>query len=63
MFENLKDWKTTLTGVLLVLASLPTLDWLQPILGNTRIARYVFGVAGIATGLISIFGISSKPKG
>jgi len=61
MFENVKDWKTTVIGILLLLATLPTLDWIAPILNlNPRIAEYVLGVAGIAGGLISIFGIQAK---
>jgi len=61
MLENVKDLKTTIIGILLILAALPTMDWIAPIISlNPRIARYVLGVAGIAGGMISIFGIQAK---
>jgi hypothetical protein len=61
MLANVKDWKTTIIGVLLILASLPTMDWIAPIISlNPKVGKYVLGIAGIAGGLISIFGTQSK---
>ena len=61
MLSNLKDFKTSAIGLLTLIATLPQSGAVQSIISiSPKAANYVTGVAGVAAGLLLIFGINTK---
>jgi hypothetical protein len=62
MLQNLKHLKTTIPGLLLLLAALPQNEIMQQLMTiSPAAARYIGGAALLAAGAAAIFGLGAKP--
>jgi hypothetical protein len=63
LLSNAANWKTSLVGLLFLLAALPQADWVQHAIALSPVmAMKVTGIGLAAAGVIKIFGFTDPGK-
>jgi len=63
LLSNIKEPKTTIVGLLVLLSTLPQLEIIQQLMAvSPKIANWITGVATVAGGLVLILGAKVGTK-